>query len=193
MNKQRLIEKRILAQHRIVAERLMADPEKVIEFASDNLQRWTGRYDKDERPHWMHEWKQLLGRPPVEIAHLLTSCSEEANRLRSSSPFAGILSARERWALYREIQAAQGRIQQPGPQADGGTRCCRGDEESGGGEQQGGEAAQDADGQGIEHLRGLGRRLQHGPRDGLCGEIGAGRIADRPRMPLLDGFLLIGE
>ncbi len=104
MNKQRLIEKRILAQHRIVAERLMADPEKVLRFASANLQRWSSRSENGNRPLWMDEWMQLLSQPPEVIAQVLTSGSEEAIRMRSSSPFAGSLSPRERWALYREIQ-----------------------------------------------------------------------------------------
>ena len=104
MNKQRLIEQRILAQHRIIAQRLLADPEPIIQSAANNLRRWSERYGDDERPCWMEQWRQLLTAPPTVIAHLLTARSEEANRLRSSSPFAGVLSPRERWALYRDIQ-----------------------------------------------------------------------------------------
>ena len=104
MNKQRLIEQRILAQHRIVANRLLADPEKVIRFASANLKRWSDGYSKEERPRWMDDWSRLLSDSPEAVVEILTSNSEEANRLRSSSPFAGIVSPRERWEIYREIQ-----------------------------------------------------------------------------------------
>lgn len=103
MNKQQLIERRILAQHRIVAERLDADPDAVLGQARSNLARWTERYSPDERPVWLEEWTRLLDGPIDVVRKLLISSSENATRLRASSPFAGVLTARERWELYRRL------------------------------------------------------------------------------------------
>ena len=104
MNKQRVIEKRILAQHRIIADRLRADPEKVLSHARKNLVRWAAAYSNQQRPHWMNEWAVLLDKPIVELIAVLTADTENARRLRSSSPFAGIVSPRERWAICRDIK-----------------------------------------------------------------------------------------
>lgn len=103
MNKQRLIEERILARHRIVAERLQADPQAVLAHARANLERWARSYPIDQIPGWLQEWRDLLEHPLAEILEILVSESENARRLRSSSPFAGIVSPRERWAIHREI------------------------------------------------------------------------------------------
>ncbi|WP_459862999.1 hypothetical protein [Endothiovibrio diazotrophicus] len=99
---QRKIEHRILAQHRVIAERLRSDPGAVIARARANLDRWAKKYGDDERPRWMREWMALLDGPVDAILELLTSRAERAVRLRSSSPFAGVISARERWRILKE-------------------------------------------------------------------------------------------
>ncbi|MGH8475304.1 MAG: hypothetical protein ACRERS_04220 [Methylococcales bacterium] len=103
MNKQVLIEQRIAAQHRVIAERLRQDPHRVMAKARHNLSRWSEHYAPHERPAWMREWGLLLDGSLDEVLTILLSDSEKARRLRSSSLFAGILSARERWALLKRI------------------------------------------------------------------------------------------
>lgn len=103
MNKQKLIEARILARHRVIAGRLQADPPTVLAHARANLQRWARHYPDDQVPAWVLEWSELLEHPLPDILDTLVSDSENARRLRSSSPFAGILSPRERWAIHREM------------------------------------------------------------------------------------------
>jgi len=103
MNKQQLIEARILARHRIIARRLQADPTAVLAHARANLQRWSRDYPEDQPPGWLQEWRELLEHPLADILEALTADSENARRLRSSSPFAGIIGPRERWAIHREI------------------------------------------------------------------------------------------
>ena len=49
---------------------------------------------------YLEEWEEILYRPWPEIAELITSMSEDATRLRSSSPFAGVLDADEREQIY---------------------------------------------------------------------------------------------
>ena len=104
MNKQRLIEQRILARHRLIAERLQADPERVLAHSRANLERWARAYPDEQVPGWLREWQELLERPLADVLAILLSESENARRLRSSSPFAGIVSPRERWAINREIR-----------------------------------------------------------------------------------------
>ena len=104
MDRQRLIEQRILARHRLIAERLQADPERVLGHTRANLERWARSYSEDRLPGWLREWRTLLERPLPEILAILVSDSENTRRLRSSSPFAGIVSPRERWAIHREIR-----------------------------------------------------------------------------------------
>jgi len=103
MNKQRLIEKRISAQHAVIAQQLQENPISVLNHARRNLQRWSQRYGPSEQPYWLLDWERLLAGPLTDLLPVLTSDSEAACRLRSSSPFAGILSARARWAIYRDI------------------------------------------------------------------------------------------
>jgi len=48
------------------------------------------------------EWAAMLARPWPEIRAALLDESPEGARLRQNSPFCGILTPRERWALYKE-------------------------------------------------------------------------------------------
>jgi len=94
----RLLEARSLAMHCKIAQRISANPE-LLEVAKDNLSRWRAK-SADQVPGYMKEWQDILQRPWPEIAELITSMSEEATRLRSSSPFAGILTDEERDRIY---------------------------------------------------------------------------------------------
>lgn len=101
-NAQRIIEDRILAQHRLIAERLREDP-GLIAHARSNLQRWAERRGEDAQPAWLGEWRAILNRPVGDVAAVLTDPSEHAAWLRSCSPFAGVLSPQERWRLRKEL------------------------------------------------------------------------------------------
>ena len=75
-----------------MAARLEAQPD-LLNVARANLQRWL---DARRAPALL-EWRDLLDRAPLpEVLALLRSPSDEAARLRQSSPFAGILSPNER-------------------------------------------------------------------------------------------------
>jgi len=104
MGAQRQIERRILAQHQVIAERLRADPTRVIGRAQANLARWAGRYSGRPPPQWMREWQSLLEGPVETVLQVLTGADEESVRLRSSSPFAGILSAQERQNIIERVR-----------------------------------------------------------------------------------------
>jgi hypothetical protein len=106
-NAQRIIEDRILVRHRLIAERLLED-HRLIEHAKSNLRRWADRHGEEVQPAWYTEWRAILDRPIGDIAAVLTERSEHATWLRSCSPFAGMLSPRERWQLLKEPPDAEG-------------------------------------------------------------------------------------
>lgn len=93
----RVAEIRSLALHALVARKLVRDP-RLLEHARANLDRWEAAGGKPLG--WMDEWRAVLARPPEEVATFLVSTSQDAFRLRQSSPFAGALSPEERRALF---------------------------------------------------------------------------------------------
>jgi hypothetical protein len=91
---------------RRVAERLRREPE-VIDFARANLLRWSQQ--NHAAPSLLRcyaEWQQILSRPVEEICDLLGSESEDAQRLRQNSPFAGVLPPAEVWAVKARFRHA---------------------------------------------------------------------------------------
>ncbi len=100
-----------LAVHLAIAEKLRSTPEEVLRIANRNLDRWisSGDFDRSEMVT-LQEWKEILeSNGPDEIANLITSRTDEGQRLRSSSPFVGILTYEERdrtWSECAEIGLA---------------------------------------------------------------------------------------
>ena len=56
-------------------------------------------------------WERLLEGPPGEFAWVLLDRGPLARELRHVTPFAGILSARERAQVYRAFQASEQEVQ----------------------------------------------------------------------------------
>jgi len=99
----RILDARSLAMHCKIAQKITRDPE-LLNKAKANLERWSAK-SKGPQPQYLCEWQQILERPWPEIAELITSMSEDATRLRSSSPFAGVLTAIERDQIYEAFRA----------------------------------------------------------------------------------------
>lgn len=99
----RLLEARSLAMHAVIAQKIERDP-RLLDVPRNNLQRWSTRWE-EEKPAWYQQWCGIMNRPWPEIAALITEPSEEAARLRQSSPFAGVLSAAERRRIYEAFRA----------------------------------------------------------------------------------------
>jgi hypothetical protein len=96
-----------LAMHRRIAEMMERDPDAVIGKAVSNLDAWLASRDGAATGAVFREWLELLNRlTPSEIAAFLVSEDERATRMRQSSPFAGVLSPREVWAIKRNHEAA---------------------------------------------------------------------------------------
>ncbi len=94
------LDARSIALHRAIAERLKADP-ALIDIARQNIRRWRLTADAP----YLDEWESILERTPAEVIDFICSESGRATRLRQSTPFAGILPNRERWAIYEAFSA----------------------------------------------------------------------------------------
>jgi hypothetical protein len=86
--------------HRAIADKLRARPE-LIEIAWDNIERW---YESSggAKPY-LDQWRRLLEYPPEELFSLMCRDDERMAALRQSSPFAGVLEPKERWAIYERF------------------------------------------------------------------------------------------
>jgi hypothetical protein len=96
--KHRIVEARSLAMHCLAAQKIMLDP-ALLDSVRRTLDAWRARYDKDA-PRALDEWAAILRLPWPQIAAFITDPGERATRLRQSTPFAGILDARERERIY---------------------------------------------------------------------------------------------
>ena len=84
--------------HRAVAEKLRREPEKVLQIARENLKNWL----KDKNIALL-EWQNILDtETPEKIIKIISQDTDEGQRLRSSSPFAGVLSEAEREKIWSE-------------------------------------------------------------------------------------------
>jgi hypothetical protein len=97
----RVAEQRSLELHRAVAERLRSDP-ALVERARDRVAGWL-REGTVARPYG-EAWLALLGRPMDELTDFLVDPGERARRMRQTSPFAGVLSPRERWGILHRMR-----------------------------------------------------------------------------------------
>jgi hypothetical protein len=53
------------------------------------------------------EWLAILAQDWERIRAVLLAEHDEGQRLRQSNPFCGVLSASERWAIYRQFSDEQ--------------------------------------------------------------------------------------
>lgn len=101
-----MIDRISLELGRRVAARLRRQPD-LLQVAQDNLSRWTRlNADAPALLRCYSEWREHLNRSLEEICAVLTAETEEGQRLRQNSPFAGVLNAREVWELKQEFHHA---------------------------------------------------------------------------------------
>ncbi len=96
-----LAEERSIELHRLVADRLRADS-LLVARARERVRVWV-RERRVSRP-LAEAWLGVLERPLQEIAALLVDRGEDARRLRQTSPFAGVIDPRARWAVWRSVR-----------------------------------------------------------------------------------------
>ncbi len=87
-----------LMLHRAVAEKLRQNPKAAMQIARKNLEHWS-----KNKSFALTEWQNILeNRTPEEIAKIISQDTDEGQRLRSSSPFAGVLTESERDEIWSE-------------------------------------------------------------------------------------------
>ena len=94
-----------LALHAAVAERLRADP-SLIGRARRRVEDWL--HDGTVARVYAEAWRDILARPVEEVARFLEDPGERARQLRQTSPFAGVLDPRARWAIWRRARRGAG-------------------------------------------------------------------------------------
>ena len=100
-------DRRSLALHHVIAQRLRRDPDTVLGVARRNLAK-----TRDAHPHaheLLNEWRDILERPVSSIVETLVDPSMHARALRQLTPFAGVLSPRERSVAYSRFAASERR------------------------------------------------------------------------------------
>ena len=93
-----------LLMHRHIADRMDSGDGEPLRIASSNLARWEKQHGGLQPS--LGEWVEILTWPVPHIAALLREESENATRIRSSSPFAGAIDQRLRLELLRAARAA---------------------------------------------------------------------------------------
>ena len=93
-----------LMLHHAVAEKLRQDAKAGLQIARDNLNRWLASesFAGSERIALL-EWREIIEtHAPEEIIKIILQDTDEGQRLRSSSPFAGVLTEAERERIWSE-------------------------------------------------------------------------------------------
>ena len=105
-----MVDDRSLEMDCVIAKKIRANPNQV-QIAPANIERRLASpgYSESSRQATL-EWKSIIEESSVEaLVTLLESSSEEARRLRQSSPFCGILTPDERQAIFRKYEALRDR------------------------------------------------------------------------------------
>jgi hypothetical protein len=104
----RLIQARSLALHVMVAEKVDQNP-ALLEIAHRNVAEWRER-GSGMAGVAIRAWRKVLRLPWPRIAALLTEQSEEAVRLRRTTPFNGVLTRRETKRVYDAFRVVKRRL-----------------------------------------------------------------------------------
>ena len=101
MDPHELAEERSLAMHHSVAARLREDP-RLVEHARERVEGWlaTGSVHRG----YAQAWLEVLRGPRERLFEVLADPGEHARALRQCSPFAGVIDARTRWRIWREVR-----------------------------------------------------------------------------------------
>lgn len=98
-------DRRSLALHIAIADQLHADPESVRRQARKNLRKMAAT--NPEAQGILAEWRDILRWPAARIREVLSDPRPHARELRHVTPFAGVLSARQRATVYREFRRSE--------------------------------------------------------------------------------------
>ncbi|MGH4012890.1 MAG: helix-turn-helix domain-containing protein [Pseudonocardiaceae bacterium] len=98
-------QERSLWLHRVVAGRLVMDPDGILAKARANINTLSRAHQGSATGWWIEQWQMVLDGPLDSLLDVLTSPSARAIELRQNSPFAGVLSEQERQAALAAFRA----------------------------------------------------------------------------------------
>lgn len=101
------LDRRSLEMHRLIAAKIRAEPELFV-IASRNIERWSHTATRSRA--YLDEWSRILSAGMAAALAFATEDSEHATELRQSTPFAGVLSAQERWEFLKKWKEANSNI-----------------------------------------------------------------------------------
>ena len=89
---------RSLELHKLIAAKLKENP-RLVNTALENIERWKMKNNFPQP--YLDDWLNIINHGLEPLLDFLASETEEAARLRSSSPFTGILTQEERNDIFR--------------------------------------------------------------------------------------------
>jgi excisionase family DNA binding protein len=91
-----LTDRRSLAYGLLLAVKLVAQPDVVMEAGRRNLTRLRDVHSDGSADYYLDRWEELLAGRAERVLRVLVSTDEDSIALRHTAPFAGLLSADER-------------------------------------------------------------------------------------------------
>jgi hypothetical protein len=101
MGPHELHDRRSLAIHALIAERIRADP-GLLEKPRARVAEWQRSCTMN--PKYPKAWAELLAGPVERLIEVLLDPGEAATELRHVSPFAGIIDTETRDRVWREVK-----------------------------------------------------------------------------------------
>ena len=93
-----LADKRSLALHREVAQRVLREPTLLLK-ARERVETWAR--SGAVHAHYVDAWRKVLDGGVTEVVAALEDAGEAGQALRQASPFAFVLRPQERWQILR--------------------------------------------------------------------------------------------
>lgn len=97
------LDARSFEMHRLIAQKIERDP-LLLQIAASNLTRWQQSISTNSQPYIL-AWQALLAQGLAACLAVATEDSERGTAMRQCSPFAGVLTPRERWQFLRDWKA----------------------------------------------------------------------------------------
>ena len=99
-------DQRSLAYHRALAAKLRKEPKLVLEKTKTTLKKMNSTHPSASE--LFERWKQWLELPPEALISRILDPGVEAREMRQVTPFAGLLSAKERARILKQFRRKYG-------------------------------------------------------------------------------------
>jgi len=95
------LDARTLTMHRRIVDKIRAEP-ALFAIVRDNLERWRGQVTPGTQIY-LDAWQALVDQGIDACLGMALERSERGYAMRQSSPFAGVLTNKERWEVLRQF------------------------------------------------------------------------------------------